>query len=260
MEGSALEHHDYPILEFDPVPKAVIEPSEHHTKVPGMPERGVLCFFNNLVEEMARGGGAVEIHSLRSEMGRHPVYVVQRPAGSVALMHPCVGAPNAVALTEELIACGCSRIIACGGAGVLDSTLDAGRVLVPISAVRDEGTSYHYLPPSRTVDPSPAAVAAIEAALRARNVPFMHVKTWTTDGVYRETPARILRRKEEGCLTVEMEAAALFALAQFRQVLLGQILYAGDDVSGDTWDSRDWQTHDVRGHLLELAIEAALGL
>ena len=84
-------------------------------------------------------------------------------------------------------------------------------------------------------------------------------KTWTTDAFYRETPAKVKRRKAEGCISVEMEASAFFAVAQFRGVQFAQILYAGDDVSGDKWDSRQWSDQVVaREQLLELAIEACL--
>jgi len=68
-------------------------------------------------------------------------------------------------------------------------------------------------------------------------------------------------RRQEGCLTVEMEAAAFFAVAAFRGVTFGQILYGGDDVSGDTWDSRQWNEHtSVREKLFWLAAEACLEL
>jgi uridine phosphorylase len=86
-------------------------------------------------------------------------------------------------------------------------------------------------------------------------------KTWTTDAIYRETPARIARRRAEGCITVEMEAAAFFAVAQFRGVTFGQILYGGDDVSGDLWDDRDWDRQtSTREKLFWLAAEACLRL
>ena len=133
--------------------------------------------------------------------------------------------------------------------------------IVPTAAVRDEGTSYHYLPPSREVSPSPAAVTAIEATLARRGVAYVAGKTWTTDGFYRETAARIARRRAEGCLTVEMEAAAFFAVAQFRGVTFGQLLYGGDDVSGEAWDSRSWQSRvSIRERLFWLAAEACLQL
>jgi uridine phosphorylase len=173
-------------------------------------------------------------------------------------VHPGVGAPLAAAFLEEMIALGCTKFIACGGAGVLNAGLAVGHLVIPTSAVRDEGTSYHYLPPGREVGPSPEGIAAIEAALEARHVPYVKGKTWTTDAVYRETPARVARRRNEGCLTVEMEAAAFFAVAQFREVTFAQILYSGDDLSGEAWDHRDWYRREsIRENVFWLAVEAA---
>ncbi|MCB0227322.1 MAG: purine-nucleoside phosphorylase, partial [Anaerolineae bacterium] len=77
--------------------------------------------------------------------------------------------------------------------------------------------------------------------------------------IFRETQPKVARRRAEGCLAVEMEAAALFAIAQFRDVLLGQILYGGDNLGGEVWDSRGWQKHwTVREKLVALAAEACL--
>jgi purine-nucleoside phosphorylase len=92
-------------------------------------------------------------------------------------------------------------------------------------------------------------------------VPYIVGKTWTTDAFYRETPGKVARRREEGCLTVEMEAAAFFAVARFRDVDFGQILYGGDDVSGEAWDTRRWnQRSSVREELFWLSVEACLAL
>jgi uridine phosphorylase len=165
------------------------------------------------------------------------------------------------ALLEQMIALGCRKFIGCGGAGVLDKDIAVGHILVPASAVRDEGTSYYYLPPAREVKASPEGIAAIERVLRDQRVDYIVSKTWTTDAPYRETPAKIQRRKAEGCLTVEMEAAAFFAVAQFRRVTFAQMLYGGDDVSGSTWDSRQWQTRkSIRERIFWLAAHACLTL
>src|SRR5207253_5018940 len=123
---------------------------------------------------------------------------------------------------------------------VLDGNIPIGHILVPTSAIRDEGVSYHYLPPSREVEASPEAVAALEEVLKIHNHDYTLTKTWTIDAIYRETRSKIQRRKSEGCLAVEMDAAALFAVAQFRRVKLAQILYASDDISGILWYVRFW--------------------
>ena len=69
-----------------------------------------------------------------------------------------------------------------------------GHVIVPTAAIRDEGTSYHYLPPGREVEPTREAVDAIVATLERHHVPHVTGKTWTTDGLYRETRGKIERR------------------------------------------------------------------
>jgi uridine phosphorylase len=127
--------------------------------------------------------------------------------------------------------------------------------------VRDEGVSYHYLPPGREVPTHEAGVAALKATLERHGISYRVAKTWTTDAPYRETSARIAARKNEGCVAVEMEAASLMAVAQFRGAVLGQVLYGGDDLSGGEWDNRGWQSRrDVREKLFWLAAEASLEL
>lgn len=249
-----------PILEFDPARDAILNPS-NSVRPRDIAERCVICFFREVFERLKADGVTREVATLRSEIGDHPVYEMELRGERLALFHPGVGAPLAAAMLEESIALGCRRFIACGGAGVLDRSITLGHLVVPTAAVRDEGTSYHYLPPGRYVEPSAEALRAIESVLERRSCPYLLGKTWTTDALYRETAAKIQRRKEEGCLTVEMEASALFAIAQFRKVVMGQILYGGDDVSGAEWDSRHWdKSLTVRERVFWLAAEACLEL
>ena len=224
-----------PILEFDPAPHAVIEPHRVH-KPRQIPEHCVLCFFHDVIDEISKS--ATLVYSSNSEEGAQPVYELQFGEHRIAVVHPRVGAPMGAAILEKLIAIGCRKFIACGGAGVLVPKVVLGHLVVPTSAVRDEGTSYHYLPASREVAPSSRAVDAIASVLEANGHDHLLGKTWTTDALYRETRAKVERRVREGCLTVEMEAAAFFAVAKFRGVEFGQILYAGDDLSGE-WDHRN---------------------
>lgn len=250
-----------PLLDFDGEREAIIEPSKLVNTLPDMPTHGVICFFHDVIKHFVDLGLAQEIYAAHSEMGRHPIYVHQVQGRRVVLFHPGVGAPLAAGLLEEVIALGCRNFVACGGAGVLNRELTVGHLVVPNAAVRDEGTSYHYLPPTREVAPTPKALTAIERTLQKRNVAYRVGKTWTTDAYYRETRTRMALRRGEGCVTVEMEAAALFAVAQFRGVELGQILYGGDNLDGDEWDGREWHTKwGVRETLIELAAEACLAI
>jgi uridine phosphorylase len=246
----------YPILEFDPALSAVIEPI-HLIKRVEFPRLAVACFFHEVIRRLVEDGRANVLALQRSEMGDHPIYSIEYEGQQLAVFHPTAGAPMAAALVEEVIAHGAKAIIGCGGSGALDAELSLGQAVVPISAIRDEGTSYHYLPPSREVEASPAAVAAISAALRQRNISYVETKTWTTDAVYRETHAKVIARRAEGCRVVEMEAAALFAVGRFRRVAIGELLYAGDSVASGTWEHREWNDQTaIRESIFWLACDA----
>jgi uridine phosphorylase len=250
----------YPILDFDPAQKAVIEPTVDVGEGK-MPEHCVLCFHRDVVARVKDDHNATLVRELEWESGPHPVWKIEVDGREVAFLQPGIGAPLAGGLLEACIAMGGSKFMACGGAGVLDSNIDVGHPIIPVSAVRDEGTSYHYLAAGLEAVPSDQAVDALRATLESHNIPYLTGRTWTTDAPYRETHQLVKQRKAGGCITVEMEAAALFAIAQFRSVTFGQILYGGDDVSGQEWDTRDWQKrHGIREQLFWLAVEACLRL
>ncbi|MBU1145385.1 MAG: nucleoside phosphorylase [Firmicutes bacterium] len=221
----------------------------------------MIVFFQEILKEFLDEDKIYIVANLKSEAGIHPVYEMDYKGRKICLFHPILGGPLAAGFLEELNALGCTKFIACGGAGVLDPKLALGHLIVPSKALRAEGTSYHYLPASRYVDISPHALDCIESALKNRNIPYLKGITWTTDAFFRETKDMVQYRKEEGCITVEMECASFAAVAQFRKVLFGQILYAGDDLSKELWDSRKWQSRkDVRKELVDISIEACLKL
>ncbi len=245
----------YPILEFDPDKKALINPEDLHHKVDGA-EYCVICYFKEVIEKVAFEQRAEKVITIKSESSDFPVYRINYKGKKVAFITGAVGAPMGAALMEELIAAGYRKIVACGGAGVLDKEIRCGQLVVVESAVRDEGTSYHYIEPAREIEARKDIVDILCNTLKHHNVPFIRGKTWTTDGVFRETKTRIEKRKSEQCITVDMEAAALLAVAEFRNISFGEILYGGDDVSGTTWDSRNWRNHgDIRENLFWLAME-----
>lgn len=251
---------EIPLLEYDPAPRAILEPHGTQTSEP-VPERCVLCFFQEVISALREAGRLRRIGRLISEIGENPLYILEEDGKSVLVLHPGVGAPLAAGFLEETIQLGARNFIACGGCGVLQKEIAVGHAMIVSSAVRDEGTSYHYLPPAREISAHPNAVHALEAVLRRHDIPYLLAKSWTTDAIYRETHERRARRIADGCHAVEMEAAALFAVAKFRGVVLGELLYGGDLVVPQGWDGRDWVSRkSVRELLFWLAVEAALRL
>jgi uridine phosphorylase len=251
--------HDIPLLEYDDDPDSLINPHRLLQRKDEMPEHVVICFFADLVKRLT--ADAQLIYSFGGDGNKSTVHRMEHDGQVFAVVYPRTGAPIAARTLEETIAIGGRKFIACGGCGVLDKSLALGDIFLVESAVRDEGVSYHYLPPSREVQSNKDVLQTMETVLQSRQVPYRFVKTWTMDAILRETRAKIARRKAEGCLTVEMEAASLMAVAQFRNVPFGQLLYAGDDISGTDWDNRDWlNQHITREKLFWLAVEAVLAL
>jgi uridine phosphorylase len=262
-------YQDYPILEYDIATEAILEPKRLFFSAADIPTRGIICFYQDVIDKLIEQKKIQPIFVQRIETHLHPIgAVANRPiyklttkGKSVIVFHPGVGGPLAVAMFEEVIAFGCKTFISCGSAGVLDKNIVAGHIVVPTAAIRDEGISYHYLPPGREVSASREGVIAIESTLRDNHCEYLLTKTWTTNAIYRETAARVQRRREDGCLVVEMEAASLFAVAQFRGVQLAQLLYASDDISSTNWDARFWPARTtLREKLFWLAVEASFKL
>lgn len=253
-----MTEQEYPILEFDENKEAFIRPGDIISPV-DIPERCVLCFFGEAIEKILKEYPHRVVANFTAESLLLPVYELEYKGEKIALIQAGVGAPVAGSQIEELTALGCKKYVVCGSCGVLQQEIAAGHLIIPVSAVRDEGTSYHYVKPSREIHANDKAVACIEETIKGYDLPYIKAKTWTTDAFYRETPAKIEQRKKENCVTVEMEASAYMAVSQYNGVELGQILYAGDNLGGDKWDSRGFNTlTDIRELVLRISMDACL--
>lgn len=249
---------DLPLFENDLHEPGVIEAHMLHQPHATLARAAVLCFFNDVLERLALEGELRPVYELRSEIGRNTVYEIDTDAGPVTVVHPGVGAPLAAGIVEEMIALGVTTFVACGGAGALVDDLALGRVMVVASALRDEGTSFHYWPPSRIIDADPRGVAVLESVLREDGIGYFVGRTWTTDAFMRETRSRTARRIDEHCSMVDMESAAFLAVAKYRRVRFAQVLYAGDSLAGEEWDSRSWTSaQSVRDDLFAISVRAA---
>jgi uridine phosphorylase len=255
-----MKKEKYPILEFDAARVAKIEPSLAYKINEGY-EYCVITFFREVLENMEKKGLIKVVKLLNCETMDVPIYEMEYMGKKVHLFLGYLGAAGSAAFLEELIACGFNKFIVCGGAGVLRKDISLGHLIIPISAIRDEGVSYHYLAPAREIECNPEVVGKIEEDFIQYKIDYIKAKSWTTDAFYRETEKKIELRKSEGCVTVEMEAAAFFAVAKFRNVKLGQILYGGDDLSAVVWDSRKWQNRaEIRKNLVEISIRICFSL
>lgn len=249
-----------PLMEFDDDRMAIIEPTNIHANI-SPPEHCVMPMFGSLIGKLKGDGRLEKIYELGTPLVPIDVYRMEYNDEFITVVHPGIGAPLAAAVLEELIALGCRKFVACGSTGVLKSELKRGAIVIPNSAVRDEGTSYHYCPPSREIEMDKNVVDKLEMVLRKHHVDYEIGKTWTTDAFYRETKDKIARRKSEGCLTVDMECSALIAVSKFRNVKFGQYLSAGDDVSGAVWDPRYVDNRlSFQEKVFWLSVEACLSL
>ncbi len=143
----------------------------------------------------------------------------------MGLIAGTVGAPFAVLVSEQLIACGCQHIIGYRSSGAVASGLSLPCLVVPDRALRDEGTSYHYLPPVVWAEPRGTLGEMLARHVKRCGLPVHRGATWTTDAPYRETQSEIEQHRANGILTVEMEAAALMALAQVRKAEIASLLH-----------------------------------
>ena len=243
--------------EFDPERRAIINPEDcYHHPEEGFPEICVGIFSKPIMEWVLAQHGGEEISHFGCCIGAIPIYKVKAFDTEIALFMPLVGGPGAASTMEESIPQGGRCFVYFGAAGVLVKGVSHGKLLLPTAAVRDEGLSYHYLPPADQVELDPESVDACRGALDGLGVPYVEGKTWTTDAFFRETRRKAARRREQGCVSVEMECASLAAVAQFRGVRFAQFFYATDTVDDGGWDSGI--LHEKGVGLEEVCFQAAV--
>ncbi|KAB2940919.1 MAG: nucleoside phosphorylase [Hyphomicrobium sp.] len=144
------------------------------------------------------------------------LYRVTEAGVELGIVGCAVGAPFAVLVAEQLFASGCRLLMSMTSAGRLVELRDPPYFVLIEKALRDEGASYHYLPPSEFGHADPALLATVTGAFDGLRVPVERGATWTTDAPFRETAQAIADNKAKGLLAVEMEAAALYAFATAR--------------------------------------------
>ena len=235
----AILRNEIPILEFDTEQTAVINPGHREIGLK-LPKKCVFAFLGAYIDEYASKTEAQKISEFVSATKIYPIYITKYKGEKIVLCQAPVGAAPAAQILDWLIGYGVREIISAGSCGALEKFPES-TFLVPKTALRDEGTSYHYAPPSRFMEISEKARHAIKETVLEHGMKYQEVITWSTDGFYRETKEKVAYRKNEGCSVVEMECSALAACAAFRGVTWGMILYTADSLADvDKYDQRNW--------------------
>ena len=224
--------------EFDPAKNAVIDPEMVVHRIEGFPEVTVSCFSKQLFDSVLALFDAEKIAEIHSATGRNPVYTMEYKGCRFAFFQSLVGEPLCVGQYEDLIAMGSRRLVLMGNCGVLDKSIEDCGIIIPTTAIRDEGTSYHYAPPADTIEVNKKYRDLFKAVLEECGYPWVEGITWTTYACYRETREKVRRRKEQGAVCVEMECAGMQALCDFRETEFFQFFYAGDNLDHSSWDPR----------------------
>ena len=241
---------------------ALINPSDTTEKIKGFPKICVSTFSDNIIRKYASLKHVEQIAELYTANGTMPVYKIRYKDTDIAFFQSRVGAPACVVGFEEVVAMGAERFVLFGSCGVLDDEKAKGKIIFPVSEVRDEWTSYHYAAPSPEIEADERCVNVLENVLQDLGCPYVKGKTWTTDGIYRETLPMIRERKEQECLAVEMECASMLAVSQYRKIPFIQFLYGADNLGDDTWEIRDLMQYGMNGaeKYMALAFECGLAL
>ncbi|MDF7668187.1 nucleoside phosphorylase [Lactobacillus sp. ESL0703] len=242
------------LMQFDSNPRAVLDPDHERTELNyHFPKKLLFAFITSeAIAEFLAKHEHREIGVFECFEGATKIYEVQLENETVTFCQAKIGAAAAVELLDWLLGYGVRQVIAIGSAGVLVD-LPENYFLVPIKAIRDEGTSFHYASAGNFISLEGPYLGRVEELMQQNNFKVKEVTTWTTDGFFRETPAKVKQFKELGASCVEMECAALAACANFRQVDFAQILFTADSLS-------DLEKHEDRGwgrDAHELALQLA---
>ena len=220
------------------------------------PEGVIFCYQRSLMEFILENHKTTKVEGFYGE-----IYLLDETNGKVAIIGNFgIGSPIAATLLEELIAFGVKKFISIGTAGTLQKDIKIGSLMICEKAIRDEGTSYHYLKPSKYAYASKEMTNKIKKSFNKLKQKYFVGTSWTIDAPYRETIAEARQYQKEGVATVEMEASALFAVAQYRNVELGAIFTISDSLAELEWKPKFHLKKTKKGLeiLYKVAVDALL--
>lgn len=247
------KYNSIPLTEFDGKEEQFLE-SENIFLRFKKEDKAIICYFHEVIDRLEKENIITFYSEIR---GENSLFIYQfNDNKDIFIIKGLVGEPLIGGFIHLLITNGLKNILFIGGGGSLIPS-NVGDLVLIDGAIRDEGFSFFYEPPSRIIYSNKDIVIKIENELRRKNIPYKKGLSWSIDSMYRETKSRVNRRKEEGAIVVEMEQAGLIALTKYFKVNYGAIIYFGDDLSNNNHKWRKWQkgNNDSRYNLVFLAKE-----
>lgn len=223
-----------------------------------LPEVAVGVFSRHLFYDIVEKFSCNEVGYIANANMERNVYILKYKDQEITFFMAGIGGPMISADIEELHVQGVKKFIIFGNCGVLDSGIEDCSIIIPTKAFRDEGTSYHYVEASDTIDLSDKYTNNFIEILNKYDFDYVKGYTWTTDAFYRETRDKINYFKEKGALCVEMEGASIAAVCKRLGIDYFTFYYAGDNLDGVEWDERSLSgltNIDKKKKVMTLALE-----
>ena len=241
--------------------KAVIEPARviQERKDAGLhptcpvPAGAIMCYDSAFWQWICENPGHVECDGWLKG-----AYLVPcKDARILVLKVPGFGAPTAVMTLEELAAFGIKTFVNIGAAGGLQQNMNIGDIVICDRAIRDEGTSHHYVAAEKYALPCPELTENLCTTFERKGIQYSKGTSWTTDAPYRETIGELRQYCSDGVVTVEMEVSALFAVGAYRGVGVSSIFVISDILSEEDWNQGYHSAEKLEGlkKIFEVALE-----
>lgn len=228
-----------------------------------LPKVAVGVFSRHLYDDVIEKFSCNEVGYISNANFERNIFVLRYKDIEITFFMAGVSGPHICAAIEELSAQGVQKVIIFGNCGVLDSKIEDCSIIIPTKVFREEGSSYHYVEDSETIDVNPKYVDEFIEILDEYNFKYTKGYTWTTDAFYRETKDKIFDFKSKGVITVEMETATIAATCQRKNLDYFTFYYAGDNLDSIEWEERSLSglvEIDKKKEVMFLALELAYKL
>ena len=228
-----------------------------------LPEVAIGVFSHHLFNAIIEKFKCKEVGIIKTANFERNIYILNYKENLFTFFMAGIGAPTMAADIEDLHAQGVEKVIIFGNCGVLDSNIEDCSIIIPDLAYREEGTSYHYIEESDTIEVNPKYKEKFIELLEKYHFDYTIGATWTTDAFYRETIDKIKYYKSLNVKTVEMEGATIAAVCKRLGLDYFTFYYAGDNLDSVEWDERSLYGDinlDKKKEVAILAFELAMEL